>query len=260
MRFGETFMLGGLIEVQDVAQTNKVPWLGELPYVGSLFRTVSYQSIETELVIMVTPTLAGAMADCQTPPGGPGMYSDQPTDHELFAYGMIEVPSYGSHCANNCGNCGNGSANVANAANASGNGGYPPPIIDFDLQHAPGPLLTPVPVQELPPGAPQVAPMPPATGPAAMPATSSSAPQGAPAANGSQPTTSWTPPPGDSTTSYSRSPAIRQVSAQSPAGGTSSVTRASYSVPAASTGASSSGSGQYAPQSGLYVPTGSGSP
>ncbi len=32
MRFGETFMLGGLIEVQDTAQTNKVPWLGELPY------------------------------------------------------------------------------------------------------------------------------------------------------------------------------------------------------------------------------------
>jgi pilus assembly protein CpaC len=258
MRFGETFMLGGLIEVQDVAQTNKVPWLGELPYVGAIFRTVSYQSIETELVIMVTPTLAGAMADCQTPPGGPGMYSDQPTDHELFAYGMIEVPSYGSHCANNCGNCGNGSAGPAGPANAVGPGGYPPPIIDFDLQHAPGPLLTPVPVQELPPGAPQSAPMPPAAGPA-MPPTSSTGPQGAPAATGSQPTTSWTPPSGDSTTSYSRASAIRQVNAQSTAGGTGSVTRAGYSVPALA-GTSSAGSGQYAPQSGLYVPASSGSP
>ena len=255
MRFGETFMLGGLIEVQDVAQTNKVPWLGELPYVGAIFRTVSYQSIETEMVIMVTPTLAGAMGECQTPPGGPGMYSDQPTDHELFAYGMIEVPSYGSHCSN-CNNCGTGPAAPANAV---GPGAYPPPIIDFDLQHAPGPLLTPVPVQELPPGAPQAAPMPPAAGPATgMPATSSSVPQGAPA-NGAQPTTSWTPSAGDSTTSYSRTSAIRQVNAQSTAGGSSSVTRAGYSVPA-STGTSSAGGGQYVPQGGLYVPASSGSP
>ena len=135
MRFGETFMLGGLIEVQDTAQTNKVPWLGELPYLGALFRTVSYQSVETELVILVTPTLAGAMSDGQTPVGGPGMFTDQPTDRELFSYGMIEVPSYGGRCTG----C------------ASGNGAYPPPIIDFDPAHSPRPLITPVPIQELPP-------------------------------------------------------------------------------------------------------------
>ena len=32
MRFGETFMLGGLIEVQDTSQTFKTPWLGEIPF------------------------------------------------------------------------------------------------------------------------------------------------------------------------------------------------------------------------------------
>jgi pilus assembly protein CpaC len=243
MRFGETFMLGGLIEVQDLAQTNKVPWLGELPYLGALFRTVSYQSVETELVIMVTPTLAGAMSEAQTPPGGPGMFTDQPTDRELYGYGLIEVPSYGSHCAN----CGNG------------NGGYPPPVIDFDLSHSPGPLLTPVPVQELPPTAPQAAPMPPAVGPATMPSTSNSGPQGAPPVSGAQPTTSWTLPPGDSTTSYSRSSSIQQVNAQSSGGSTGAVTRAAYAAPATA-GTSSAGGGQYAPQSGLYVPAGSGSP
>ena len=240
MRFGETFMLGGLIEVQDTAQTNKVPWLGELPYVGSLFRTVSYQSVETELVIMVTPTLAGAMSESQTPPGGPGMFSDQPTDRELYGYGLIEVPSYGNHCAT----CGKES------------GAYPPPVIDFDLSHSPGPLLTPIPVQELPPSAPTAAPpmnAPPAA--PSVPAASSGAPQTAPA----PPTTSWTPPSGDSTTSYSRSPPIRQVNAQSPAGSMNSATQAGYAVPAPAA-TSTSGSGLYAPQSGLYVPSGSGSP
>jgi pilus assembly protein CpaC len=240
MRFGETFMLGGLIEMQDIAQTNKVPWLGELPYVGAIFRTVSYQSVETELVIMVTPTLAGAMTDCQTPPGGPGMFSDQPTARELYGYGLIEVPSYGSHCTS----CG------------KDNGGYPPPIIDLDLTHSPLPLLNPVPVQELPPSAPQIAPP---LAPPAVPAASSSAPHGAPAVIVTPPTTSWTPPSGDSTTSYSRSPAMRQVSAQSAAGSPNPVTQAGYAAPAAAA-TSASGSGLYAPQSGLYVPAGSGSP
>jgi pilus assembly protein CpaC len=244
MRFGETFMLGGLIEVQDIAQTNKVPWLGELPYVGSLFRTVSYQSVETELVIMVTPTLAGAMSEAQTPPGGPGMFSDQPTDRELYGYGLIEVPSYGSHCAT----CGKES------------GAYPPPVIDFDLSHAPGPLLSPVPVQELPPSAP-TAPPPMNAPPAApgVPAASSGVPQNAPAENAAPPTTSWSPPLGDSTTSYSRSAPIRQVNAQSPAASMNSATQAGYAVPAAAA-TSTPGSGLYAPQSGLYVPSNSGSP
>ena len=248
MRFGETFMLGGLIEVQDTAQTNKVPWLGELPYLGALFRTVSYQSVETELVILVTPSLAGAMSDGQTPVGGPGMFTDQPTDRELFSYGMIEVPSYGGRCTG----C------------ASGNGAYPPPIIDFDQVHSPRPLITPVPIQELPPGAPQGSPpIPPTPGPA-----TSTAPPHVPAAEiVTPPAASWTSPPVDSSTSYSPSQSIRQVSAQSPAGRTNVATQAGYNVPASTAGAvtpasanTTRGNGLFEPQSGLYVPAASGSP
>lgn len=267
MRFGETFMLGGLIEVQDTAQTFKVPWLGEIPYLGSLFRTVSYQSVETELVILVTPTLAGAMSECQVPPGGPGMFTDQPTDRELYGYGLIEVPSYGDRCSN----C------------ANGNGAYPPPIIDFDLSHGShGPLLTPVPVQELPPGAPQGMPSgsPVPAGPASSTSTIPS--RGAPAEIATPPAASWTNPPIDSSTSYSRNPTVRQVSAQTTAGGANPVSQAAYttgiSVPtwtgSAGTGSSqpaagpagppssalTHGSGLYEPPSGLYVPPASGNP
>jgi hypothetical protein len=225
-----------------------VPWLGELPYLGALFRTVSYQSVETELVILVTPSLAGAMAEGQVPVGGPGMFTDQPTDRELFSYGMIEVPSYGGHCTG----C------------ASGNGAYPPPIIDFDAAHSPRPLITPVPIQELPPGAPQGSPpIPPTPGPA-----TSTIPPHAPAAEiVTPPAASWTSPPVDSSTSYSPSQSIRQVSAQSPQGGANMATQAGYTVPASPGGAvtpatanSTRGNGLFEPQSGLYVPATSGSP
>jgi pilus assembly protein CpaC len=259
MRFGETFMLAGLIEVQDTAQTFKVPWLGELPWLGSLFRRVSYQSVETELVILVTPVLAGAMTECQVPPGGPGMFSDQPTDRELYSYGMIEVPSYGDHC-NNCGN---------------GNGGYPPPIIDFDMSHgSSGPMYTPTPIQDVPGGVPQgvpgrgtMPPMPPASSTLVLP------PHAPPTEIGAPPAASGTNPQSDSSTSYSPGQSIRQVSAQSPAGGADLTNQAGYNTPVAAwpgsnarpsqqlanptsqlSPTSSRGAGQYEPPSGLYVP------
>ncbi len=139
MRFGETFMLGGLIEIQDTAQTFKTPFLGELPYIGAAFRRVSYQTTETELVILVTPVLAGAMSDSQMPPGGPGMFTDQPTDRELYWYGLLETPSYGGVCGSGCGN-----------NNGTGKGTYGPTTVDFDMGPHQAPLFSPVPVQELP--------------------------------------------------------------------------------------------------------------
>jgi pilus assembly protein CpaC len=73
-----------------------------LPWVGAAFRRVRYDESETELLIMVTPEIAGPMTPEQVPPGGPGFFTDTPTDRELCRDGMIEVPSYGSHCDNNC--------------------------------------------------------------------------------------------------------------------------------------------------------------
>ncbi len=98
MKFGQTYMLAGLLSLRRTASTNKIPFLGELPWVGGAFRRVRYEEGETELVIMVTPELAGPMNPDQVPPGGPGTFTDVPTDRELYRDGMIEVPSYGDHC------------------------------------------------------------------------------------------------------------------------------------------------------------------
>jgi pilus assembly protein CpaC len=70
--------------------------------VGAAFRRVSYEEGETELVIMVTPEIAGPMSPEQVPPGGPGTFTDVPTDRELCRDGMIEVPSYGNRCDMGC--------------------------------------------------------------------------------------------------------------------------------------------------------------
>lgn len=52
---GETIVIGGLIQRQDTQDAFKTPLLGDLPLVGSLFRSTNKQKKETELVILITP-------------------------------------------------------------------------------------------------------------------------------------------------------------------------------------------------------------
>lgn len=98
MRFGETFMIAGLLNTRATATTDKVVFLGDLPYIGAAFRRVRYEETETELVIMVTPELVAPMKAEQVPPGGPGLFTDTPTDRELYFDGRLEVPRYGDRC------------------------------------------------------------------------------------------------------------------------------------------------------------------
>lgn len=98
MNFGQTFIIAGLLSTEQTAETSKIPFLGELPWIGAAFRRVSYDHGETELIIMVTPELVGPLSPDQVPPGGPGLFTDTPTDRELFRDGMLEVPSYGDRC------------------------------------------------------------------------------------------------------------------------------------------------------------------
>ncbi len=101
MRFGETFVLAGLIASRETAETSKVPVLGDLPWIGAAFRRVRYDNSETELVIMVTPELVAPVPASDIPPGGPGQFTDSPTGRELYIDGMIEIPKYGDRC-NSC--------------------------------------------------------------------------------------------------------------------------------------------------------------
>lgn len=95
MKFGQTLMLAGLISKRQSATTHKVPFLGELPYLGAFFSRKHFEDSETEVVITVTPELVAPLDDGQVPAGGPGQFTDSPTDRELMGYGLIEVPKLG---------------------------------------------------------------------------------------------------------------------------------------------------------------------
>ncbi|MCA9083500.1 MAG: hypothetical protein KDA81_05570 [Planctomycetaceae bacterium] len=98
MNFGETLVIGGLISRREEGSTSKVPFFGELPWIGAAFGRKQYTEAETELVILVTPEYVAPMSPEQIPAGGPGKGTDTPTDHELFFHNLLEVPRVGSEC------------------------------------------------------------------------------------------------------------------------------------------------------------------
>lgn len=98
MNFGQTLLIAGLINNRTRGGTHKIPFLGELPWIGAAFRRVTEDVAETELLVMVTPELVSALDPEQVSPHFPGSTTTNPTDKELFGLGLLEVPNYGPEC------------------------------------------------------------------------------------------------------------------------------------------------------------------
>jgi pilus assembly protein CpaC len=87
MRDGESFAIAGLLSDDFIDLNGQVPWLGDVPVLGSLFRSAEYARNQTELVIIVTPHLV-------TPTRGEALAlpTDRvrpPTERELFLFGRV---------------------------------------------------------------------------------------------------------------------------------------------------------------------------
>jgi pilus assembly protein CpaC len=52
---GQSFAIAGLLQNNITQNLDKFPWLGDVPVIGSLFRSTAFQHDESELVIIVTP-------------------------------------------------------------------------------------------------------------------------------------------------------------------------------------------------------------
>lgn len=87
MRDGESFAIAGLLQDDFRNLNGQVPWLGDIPVLGALFRSADYARSQSELVIIVTPHLV-------SPVNGEALAlpTDRvriPTERELFLYGDV---------------------------------------------------------------------------------------------------------------------------------------------------------------------------
>ncbi|TWT34619.1 type II and III secretion system protein family protein [Blastopirellula retiformator] len=89
LRDGQTLAIGGLMQTTLQTNDQRVPFLGDIPVVGTLFSNKSTSAQEQELVIIVTPQLVHPLEQCMTPPL-PGADVFEPTDIEFFLGNRLE--------------------------------------------------------------------------------------------------------------------------------------------------------------------------
>ncbi|MDX1822720.1 MAG: type II and III secretion system protein family protein [Paracoccaceae bacterium] len=90
LRDGQSFAIAGLLQVDNERNVQQVPWIGQIPVLGALFRSSAFQKQETDLVILVTPRLVRPSSQNEplvTPLDG----ARSSNDVELFLLGMVEV-------------------------------------------------------------------------------------------------------------------------------------------------------------------------
>jgi type IV pilus assembly protein PilQ len=54
---GETVVLGGVFRTEDLESVTKTPFLGDIPYLGRLFRATTKRTVKTETLIFITPRI-----------------------------------------------------------------------------------------------------------------------------------------------------------------------------------------------------------
>lgn len=90
---GQSFAIGGLMRDNVRESVKKVPFLGEIPILGALFRSSSFQKNESELLIIVTPHLVKPLdMTAQTLPTD---YYVEPNDFEFYFMGFPEKGGFG---------------------------------------------------------------------------------------------------------------------------------------------------------------------
>ncbi len=88
LRDGESFAIAGLFQQDYVNAVRQLPWLGDIPIIGTLFRSGRWRRAETELLILVTPRLTTA-ADSRALAPNPMMTGDEPSAIDVIFEGLV---------------------------------------------------------------------------------------------------------------------------------------------------------------------------
>jgi pilus assembly protein CpaC len=87
LRDGDSFAIAGLLQDDFLDNSSQLPWIGDVPILGALFRSANYQRSQTELVIIITAHLV-------QPTKGEALVlpTDRvalPTEKDLFLHGRV---------------------------------------------------------------------------------------------------------------------------------------------------------------------------
>jgi pilus assembly protein CpaC len=84
---GQSFAIAGLLSNKIRSQIDQVPFLGQIPILGTLFRSTEWQRDETELLVIVTARLARPVAPHELPKLPTDDENNDPSSVELLLFG-----------------------------------------------------------------------------------------------------------------------------------------------------------------------------
>jgi pilus assembly protein CpaC len=90
LRDGQSFVIGGLLQNVSTTAQDQLPWLGDVPVLGALFRSAQYQKNETDLAIIVTPHIVRPISP-GTPVKTPLDGTLPANDIDFFLMGKSEI-------------------------------------------------------------------------------------------------------------------------------------------------------------------------
>lgn len=90
LRNGQSFAVAGLLQQENRKLQGQLPWIGQVPVLGTLFRSSRYVKGETELVVVVTPQLVQPVAPGERV-ATPFDRTRPANDKEFFLEGKLEV-------------------------------------------------------------------------------------------------------------------------------------------------------------------------
>lgn len=88
MSDGESFAIGGLIKDNATGALKAIPGVGEVPVLGALFRSTSFQQDRTELIFLITPHLVRPLQTADVPL--PTDSFSKPNEVDVYATGNME--------------------------------------------------------------------------------------------------------------------------------------------------------------------------
>ncbi|MEH2257681.1 AMIN domain-containing protein [Nostoc sp.] len=88
LRDGQTLILSGIIQDQDRTAVSKIPILGDLPLIGSLFRSTNRQNQRQEVIVLLTPQI---MDDSENSSYGYN-YAPSPEVRQILERRGLKVP------------------------------------------------------------------------------------------------------------------------------------------------------------------------
>jgi pilus assembly protein CpaC len=150
MSDGESFAIGGLIKDNASGALKAIPGVGEVPVLGALFRSTSFQQDRTELIFLITPHLVRPLQTADVPL--PTDSFSKPNEADVFATGNMEgrkgVRRSGAQPANGAADAPQTPAQAP--APAPQSGATAAPAAALPAPRAPQPVDAPVPVPAQP--------------------------------------------------------------------------------------------------------------